>query len=64
MRSGGLGKWLMAGGVVCLIIDILMYLSGDMGSFDTRISSALLLVGLIALVSGIILYVAKKDNKK
>lgn len=60
MRRGGLGRWLMAAGVVCLIICILMNLSGDMGGFDTRISSALLLVGLIALVSGIILYVTKK----
>jgi hypothetical protein len=64
VRSGGLSKWLMAGGVVCLIVYLLMNLSGDMGNFDTRISNAALLVGLAALVGGIVLYVAKEGSKK
>jgi lipopolysaccharide export LptBFGC system permease protein LptF len=64
VRSGGLGKWLMAVGVVCLIVYLLMNLSGDMGTLDTRISNAALLVGLAALVGGIVLYMAKEGSKK
>ena len=62
MRFKGAGRALMATGVVCLIIYVLVNLYG-LSSTALRVGNILLLVGIVSIVIGIALRLSRTSTR-